>query len=71
MNMFDEMPDWAVWGSLAEEQLAGEAEQLLHESQVEPVDRHRVIDLLELYGQTYHTLPAYLKEIVGNIEVKD
>ena len=27
--MIDGMPDWAAWGSLAEEQLAGEAEALL------------------------------------------
>ncbi|HIY80011.1 MAG TPA: hypothetical protein IAA42_06225 [Candidatus Olsenella excrementavium] len=65
------MPEWAAWGSLAEEQLAGEAEALLRESQRAPVDRHRVEALLDLYGQSYETLPSHLKRIVGEIEVED
>ena len=65
------MPDWATWGSLAEEQLAGEAEALLRESQRAPVERRRVEALLDLYGQSFDTLPAYLRRIVGDIEVKD
>ena len=69
--MIDGMPDWAAWGSLAEEQLAGEAEALLRESQRAPVDRARVDALLDLYGQSYDTLPARLKRIVGDIEVED
>lgn len=69
--MIDGMPDWAAWGSLAEEQLAGEAEALLHESQSAPVDRRRVDALLDLYGQSYETLPAHLRRIVGDIEVED
>lgn len=40
--MSDGMPEWAAWGSLAEEQLAGEAEALLRESRRAPVDRRRV-----------------------------
>ena len=52
--MSDGMPGWAAWGSLAEEQLAGEAEALL-----------------DLYGQSYDTLPDHLRCIVGEIEVKD
>ena len=69
--MIDGMPDWAAWGSLAEEQLAGEAEALLRESQSTPVDRRRVDALLDLYGQSYDTLPAHLRRIVGDIEVED
>lgn len=69
--MIDGMPDWAAWGSLAEEQLAGEAEALLRESQSAPVDRRRVDALLDLYGQSYETLPAHLRRIVGDIEVED
>lgn len=69
--MIDGMPDWAAWGSLAEEQLAGEAEALLRESQHAPVDRARVEALLDLYGQSYDTLPARLRRTVGEIEVKD
>lgn len=69
--MIDGMPDWAAWGSLAEEQLAGEAETLLRESQGAPVDRARVDALLDLYGQSYNTLPAHLRRIVGDIEVED
>ena len=69
--MIDGMPDWAAWGSLAEEQLAGEAEALLRESQRSPVDRARVESLLDLYGQSYDTLPAHLRRIVGEIEVED
>ena len=65
------MPEWAAWGSLAEEQLEGEAEALLRESRRAPVDRHRVEALLDLYGQSYETLPGYLRRIVGEIEVKD
>lgn len=68
--MIDGMPNWAAWGSLAEEQLAGEAEALLCESQRSPVDRARVEALLDLYGQSYDTLPAHLKRIVGDIEVE-
>ena len=69
--MIDGMPDWAEWGSLAEEQLAGEAEALLRESQSTPVDRRRVDALLDLYGQSYDTLPSHLRRIVGDIEVED
>lgn len=69
--MIDGMPDWAAWGSLAEEQLAGEAEALLHESQHAPVDRARVEALLDLYGQSYDMLPVRLRRIVGEIEVED
>ena len=69
--MSDGMPEWAAWGSLAEEQLAGEAEALLRESQRAPVDRRRVEALLDLYGQSFETLPDYLKCIVGEIEVED
>ena len=69
--MIDGMPDWAAWGSLAEEQLAGEAEALLRESQSAPVDRRRVDALLGLYGQSYETLPNHLRRIVGDIEVED
>lgn len=69
--MIDGMPDWAAWGSLAEEQLVGEAEALLRESQRAPVDRARVEALLDLYGQSYETLPAHLRRIVGEIEVED
>lgn len=69
--MIDGMPDWAAWGSLAEEQLAGEAEALLRESQSAPVDRRRVDALLDLYGQSYETLPAHLRRIVGDIELED
>ena len=69
--MIDGMPEWAAWGSLAEEQLAGEAEALLRESQSAPVDRGRVDALLDLYGQSYDTLPAHLRRIVGDIEVED
>ena len=65
------MPEWAAWGSLAEEQLAGEAEALLAESLRAPVDRARVERLLDLYGQRFDTLPAYLRDIVGDIEVRD
>lgn len=68
--MIDGMPDWAAWGSLAEEQLAGEAEALLRESQSVPVDRARVEALLDLYGQSYDELPMHLKRIVGDIEVE-
>ena len=68
--MIDGMPDWAAWGSLAEEQLAGEAEALLRESRGAPVDRSRVDALLDLYGQSYDTLPAHLRRIVGDIEVE-
>lgn len=69
--MIDGMPDWAAWGGLAEEQLAGEAEALLRESQSAPVDRARVEALLDLYGQSYDELPTYLKRSVGDIEVED
>ena len=69
--MTEGMPSWAAWGSLAEEQLAGEAEELLRESRRAPVDRRRVDALLDLYGQTYDTLPGYLRRIVGEIEVED
>ncbi|HJA28844.1 MAG TPA: hypothetical protein IAA15_04635 [Candidatus Olsenella pullicola] len=65
------VPDWAAWGSLAEEQLASEAEALLRESRVRPVDRARVEALLELYGQSYETLPSHIRRIVGEIEVVD
>ena len=65
------IPDWASWGSLAEEQLASEAEALLRESRRAPVERRRVDDLLALYGQSYDTLPAYLRRIVGDIEVEN
>lgn len=67
--MIDGMPDWAAWGSFAEEQLAGEAEALLRESRVRPVARERVEALLELYGQSFDTLPGRLRRIVGEIEV--
>ena len=69
--MSDGMPGWAAWGSLAEEQLAGEAEALLRESRCAPVDRRRVEALLDLYGQSYETLPGYLQRIVGEIEVME
>ena len=69
--MGDGMPGWAAWGSLAEEQLAGEAEALLRESRSAPVDRRRVEELLDLYGQSYDSLPSYLRRIVGDIEVED
>ncbi len=69
--MSDGMPGWAAWGSLAEEQLASEAEALLRESRRAPVGRRRVEALLDLYGQRYETLPGYLKRIVGEIEVED
>ena len=69
--MSDGMPGWAAWGSLAEEQLAGEAEALLRESRHAPVDRRRVEALLDLYGQSYETLPSHLQRIVGEIEVED
>ena len=69
--MSDGMPGWAAWGSLAEEQLAGEAEVLLRESRRAPVDRRRVEALLDLYGQSYETLPSHLQRIVGEIEVED
>ena len=49
--MSDGMPGWATWGSLAEEQLAGEVEALLRESQCAPVDRRRVEALLDLRRQ--------------------
>ncbi|WP_455138487.1 hypothetical protein [Thermophilibacter sp.] len=65
------MPGWAAWGSLAEEQLAGEARALLDESRRAPVGRARVERLLDLYGQRYDTLPGYLRDIVGEIEVRD
>ena len=68
--MIDGMPDWAAWGSLAEDQLAGESEALLRESQSVPVDRARVEALLDLYGQSYDELPMHLKRIVGDIEVE-
>lgn len=69
--MDNNMPGWAAWGSLAEEQLAGEARALRDESLRAPVDRRRVEALLELYGQSYETLPGYLRRIVGEIEVAD
>lgn len=69
--MTEGMPSWAAWGSLAEEELASEAEALLHESRRAPVDRRRVERLLELYGQRYDTLPARIRRIVGEIEVED
>ncbi|OUO60851.1 hypothetical protein [Olsenella sp. An270] len=69
--MSDGMPGWAAWGSLAEEQLAGEAEALLRESRRAPVERRRVEALLDLYGQSFETLPDYLRRIVGEIEVED
>lgn len=69
--MTEDMPSWAAWGSLAEEELASEAEALLRESRRAPVDRRRVQALLDLYGQTYDTLPGYLRRIVGEIEVRD
>ena len=65
------MPEWAAWGSLAEEQLAGEAEALLAESRRAPVDRTRVEALLDLYGQRWDTLPPRLRRIVGEIAVRD
>lgn len=65
------MPSWAEWGSLAEEELASEAEALLRESRRAPLDRRRVERLLELYGQRYDTLPARIRRIVGEIEVED
>lgn len=68
--MSEGMPGWAAWGSLAEEQLAGEAEVLRRESRRAPVDRRRVEALLDLYGQRYETLPSYLQRIVGEIEVE-
>ncbi len=68
--MGDGMPGWAAWGSLAEEQLAGEAEALLRESRSAPVDRRRVEELLDLYGQSYDSLPPYLRRIVGDIEAE-
>lgn len=69
--MGDGMSGWATWGSLAEEQLAGEAEVLLRESRSAPVDRRRVEELLDLYGQSYDSLPPYLRRIVGDIEAED
>ena len=69
--MIGNLPDWAAWGSLAEEQLAGEARALRDESLRAPVDRARVERLLDLYGQRFDTLPADLRDIVGDIEVRD
>lgn len=69
--MIGNLPDWAVWGSLAEEQLAGEAWALRGESLLAPVDRARVERLLDLCGQCYDTLPGYLRDIVGDIEGGD
>ena len=69
--MIGNLPDWAAWGSLAEEQLAGESRALRDESLRAPVDRARVERLLDLYGQRFDTLPAYLRDIVGDIEVRD
>ena len=69
--MIGNLPDWAAWGSLAEEQLAGEARALRDESLRAPVDRARVEALLDLYGQRYDTLPGCLRDIVGDIEVRD
>lgn len=68
--MSDGMPGWAAWGSLAEEQLAGEARALRDESLRVPVDRRRVEELLDLYGQSYDSLPPYLRRIVGDIEAE-
>ena len=65
--MGDAMPGWAAWGSLAEEQLAS---ALRDESRRAPVDRRRVEELLDLYGQSYDSLPPYLRRIVGDIEVE-
>ena len=69
--MSEGMPEWAAWGGFAEEQLAGEAEELLRESRRAPVERRRVEALLDLYGQGYETLPGYLQHIVGEIEVME
>lgn len=69
--MIGNLPDWAVWGSLAEEQLAGEARALRDESLRAPVDRARVERLLDLYGQRHDMLPGYLRDIVGDIEGGD
>lgn len=63
--------DWAAWGSLAEEQFAADARELLEQSRRTPVDRRRVLELLDLYGQTYDTLSPYIRGIVGEIEVED
>ncbi|MCR8908787.1 hypothetical protein NW198_09215 [Thermophilibacter sp. ET337] len=67
--MCNVMSEWAAWGSLAEEQLAGEAEALLRESQSAPVDRGRVRAMLALYGQSYDTLPSRIRHLVDQIEV--
>lgn len=67
--MADGFTDWAAWGGLAEEQLAADARELLEQSRRTPVDRRRVLELLDLYGQTYDTLPPYIRRIVGEIEV--
>ena len=69
--MADGFTGWAAWGSLAEEQLAADARELLEQSRRAPVDRRRVLELLDLYGQTYDTLPPYIRGIVGEIEVED
>ena len=61
--MDNNMPGWATWGSLAEEQLAGEARALRDKSLRAPVDRRRVEALLDLYGQSWGTLPGYLRRI--------
>lgn len=69
--MEDGFTGWAAWGSLAEEQLAADARELLEQSRRVPVDHRRVLELLDLYGQTYDTLPPYIRRIVGEIEVED
>lgn len=69
--MADGFTGWAAWGSLAEEQLAADARELLEQSRRVPVDHCRVLELLDLYGQTYDTLPPYIRRIVGEIEVED
>lgn len=61
--MDNNMPGWAAWGSLAEEQLAGGARALRDESLHAPVDRRRVEALLDIYGQSYEALPGYLRRI--------
>lgn len=69
--MAERFTDWAAWGSLAEEQLSADARELLEQSRRAPVDRRCVLELLDLYGQTYDMLPPYVRGIVGEIEVGD
>ncbi len=68
--MTEDMPSWAAWGSLAEEELASEAEALLRESRARSLTAGACRRCWTSTGSAT-TRCRRIRCIVGKIEVED